>query len=59
MHYALTTDSAVRCWGFNVQGQLGHGHTSNIGDDELPSSAGDVPYQSHRDAPRQSGAFEY
>lgn len=33
---------AVRCWGYNVLGQLGYGNTNNIGDDEAPASAGDV-----------------
>lgn len=28
----------VRCWGRNNYGQLGLGHTSNVGDDEVPSS---------------------
>jgi alpha-tubulin suppressor-like RCC1 family protein len=32
----------VRCWGRNEKGQLGYGHTSTIGDDESPGSAGDV-----------------
>ncbi|MCA9690726.1 MAG: hypothetical protein KC636_14055 [Myxococcales bacterium] len=31
----LATD-AVHCWGWNFYGQLGLGHTDNIGDDELP-----------------------
>ena len=30
---------SVRCWGLNTYGQLGLGHTKNIGDDELPTSA--------------------
>jgi alpha-tubulin suppressor-like RCC1 family protein len=36
---ALLESGAVRCWGYNWEGQLGLGHTDNIGDDELPSSA--------------------
>ncbi len=28
----------VKCWGRNDHGQLGYGHTNNIGDNELPSS---------------------
>jgi alpha-tubulin suppressor-like RCC1 family protein len=34
---ALMTTGEVRCWGLNSNGQLGRGHTNNIGDDELPS----------------------
>ncbi len=41
---ALLATGAVRCWGYNDFGQLGYGHTNNIGDDEFPSTAGDVPY---------------
>jgi hypothetical protein len=39
---ALLDTGAVRCWGYNDVGQLGYGHTREIGDDEWPSSAGDV-----------------
>ena len=40
---ALLDTGRVRCWGRNDNGQLGYGHTENIGDDETPASAGDVP----------------
>lgn len=35
---ALLEDGKIRCWGGNMDGQLGQGHTWNIGDDEVPSS---------------------
>jgi alpha-tubulin suppressor-like RCC1 family protein len=34
---------AIRCWGSGAGGRLGRGNTTRIGDDELPSSAGDIP----------------
>lgn len=37
---ALVEDGKAVCWGFNREGQLGYGHTDNIGDNEKPSSAG-------------------
>lgn len=37
---AVLNSGDVTCWGYNVEGQLGYGHTDNIGDDELPSAAG-------------------
>jgi alpha-tubulin suppressor-like RCC1 family protein len=35
-------DGNVRCWGWNAYGELGYGHTNNVGDDETPASVGDV-----------------
>jgi cysteine-rich repeat protein len=40
---ALLETGAVRCWGGNWVGQLGYGNTNDIGDDETPATAGDVP----------------
>ncbi|MFO0569375.1 MAG: EGF domain-containing protein [Polyangiaceae bacterium] len=39
----LLTTGNVRCFGLGVDGQLGHGASQDIGDDETPSSVGDVP----------------
>ena len=39
---ALMDDGEVMCWGMGQYGNLGYGNTNNIGDDELPSSAGSV-----------------
>lgn len=40
---ARLTGDTVRCWGSAASGQLGYGNTNNIGDNEPPSAAGDVP----------------
>ncbi|HMJ11000.1 MAG TPA: choice-of-anchor D domain-containing protein [Polyangiaceae bacterium] len=50
---ALLMNRKVRCWGDGFvkhrsdtfAGQLGYGNPDDIGDDELPSAAGDVPVQ--------------
>jgi len=39
---AISVDGRITCWGSNRHGELGLGHTHDIGDDELPASAGRV-----------------
>jgi hypothetical protein len=39
----ITDTGAVRCWGQAGEGRLGYGNLDFIGDDETPSSVGDVP----------------
>ena len=39
---AVLEGGDLRCWGRNNNGQLGYGNTNNIGDDEMPASAGNV-----------------
>ena len=39
---AVLNTGTVRCWGAAVLGPLGYGNSVNIGDDELPFTAGDV-----------------
>lgn len=38
----LLASGAVRCWGSGFFGVLGYGNTDDIGDDESPSTAGNV-----------------
>jgi cysteine-rich repeat protein len=40
---ALIEQGRIRCWGHNGSGQIGYGFIGNIGDDETPSSVGDLP----------------
>jgi len=45
----LTSDGTVGCWGYNAHGELGLGHTSNIGDqpnEMLPMSL-NIPWGGH------------
>jgi hypothetical protein len=39
----VTDVGALRCWGAGTFGRLGYGSQLDIGDDEAPASAGDVP----------------
>ena len=39
---ALLRNKRVRCWGRNYYGQLGLGHSNNIGDDEYPLEGGNL-----------------
>jgi alpha-tubulin suppressor-like RCC1 family protein len=41
---AVLNNGNMKCWGFNQFGQLGYGHTMNIGDDELPSSVAAISF---------------
>jgi alpha-tubulin suppressor-like RCC1 family protein len=40
---ALLVTGAVRCWGYNFRGELGLGHTNDIGDNEAITTAPTVP----------------
>ncbi len=40
---ALIEGGRIRCWGHNGAGQIGYGDSEDIGDDEHPASAGDLP----------------
>jgi alpha-tubulin suppressor-like RCC1 family protein len=48
---ARMSSGALRCWGGNSQGQLGYGISTgawaNVGDNETPAAAGDVPVGSN------------
>ncbi len=39
---AILEDESLRCWGYNEYGQLGYGHTDNVGDNEFVFSAGSL-----------------
>eukprot|EP00959_Pyramimonas_sp_CCMP1952_P302718 6334121-Pyramimonas_sp.AAC.2 len=40
---AVLVGGAVKCWGYNEYGQLGYGHTRNIGADPADMPPADVP----------------
>jgi alpha-tubulin suppressor-like RCC1 family protein len=40
---AILETGRIRCWGRGGSGQLGYGNDENIGDDEYPAAACDVP----------------
>ena len=39
----VAVSGGVRCWGVGANGRLGYGSSENLGDNELPSTAMDVP----------------
>lgn len=39
---ALSEDGRVKCWGYNERGNLGYGHTEDIGDDETPADVDEI-----------------
>jgi alpha-tubulin suppressor-like RCC1 family protein len=41
---AVLMNGAIRCWGSNQLGALGYADADDIGDNESPASAGDVPW---------------
>ena len=41
-HTCAVAGGFVRCWGFGTLGRLGYADSESIGDDELPSDAGNV-----------------
>ncbi len=47
---ARLASGTLRCWGGAFSGQLGYGNVNQIGDDETPNSAGNVPVGSATDA---------
>jgi alpha-tubulin suppressor-like RCC1 family protein len=42
---ALLATGEVRCWGEAQYGELGYGNATDIGDNEYPYTAGDVPWE--------------
>jgi alpha-tubulin suppressor-like RCC1 family protein len=47
---AILDTGRVRCWGLGSFGALGNGSSSDVGDDELPSAAGEVDLPAGRRA---------
>jgi alpha-tubulin suppressor-like RCC1 family protein len=39
---ALLANRRVKCWGYGALGSLGYGNTNDIGDNEFPSSVGEI-----------------
>ena len=42
---AVLEGGGIKCWGRNDSGQLGYGHTNDIGDFETPGDVGPVPWE--------------
>jgi alpha-tubulin suppressor-like RCC1 family protein len=44
---AALTNGELKCWGLNNFGQLGYGHSDNIGDDESITGIASIPFSSN------------
>jgi hypothetical protein len=44
VHVCALGGVELRCWGRGTEGQLGYGNTDYIGNNEVPATAGSVPY---------------
>jgi alpha-tubulin suppressor-like RCC1 family protein len=47
---AILDNNTVRCWGRNGDGELGYGNVTNVGDRDIPASAGPVDLGAGRTA---------
>lgn len=56
---AVLRSAALRCWGFSGSGRLGYGNADNIGDNELPASAGPVDVGAGRTATSVAAGNEH
>ena len=52
---AVLDNDTVRCWGAGIEGRLGYGNTTNIGDTETPGSVGPVDLGAGRTAKTVTG----
>jgi hypothetical protein len=54
---AVLPNQALRCWGFNGNGQLGYGNTDTVGETDTPGSVGPVDLGGHTVTALTAGAY--